>query len=194
MQGSIIRLNRTSKQMKKLLFKVKQRINNAVQDVGMLELPEFLLEKMNKATKVLIQSKETQRQLLVWHAPEVECIGKGKARTPFEFGCKVSLVTNVNSAKGGHFILSAQALHGRPYDGHTLAGVIDKCVQITKVEPQRIYIDKGYKGHNYEEKLRVFISGQRRGVHGQIKRELKRRSVIEPIISHAKFCHKLNRP
>ena len=27
------------------------------------------------------------------HAPEVECIGKGKARAPYEFGCKVSIAT-----------------------------------------------------------------------------------------------------
>jgi IS5 family transposase len=35
------------------------------------------------------------------HAPEVECIGKGKARTPYEFGCKVSIVTPVTAPKGG---------------------------------------------------------------------------------------------
>jgi transposase, IS5 family len=31
------------------------------------------------------------------HAPEVECIGKGKARAPYEFGCKVSIVTPVTA-------------------------------------------------------------------------------------------------
>jgi transposase, IS5 family len=65
--------------------------------------------------------------------------------------------------------------------------------KITNIEPQRIYVDKGYKGHDYEHKLRVFTSGQKRGVHGQIKRELKRRSAIEPIIGHAKYSHKLGR-
>ncbi len=51
-------------------------------------------------------------------APEVECIGKGKARKPWEFGCKVSLATHMKPAKGGHFILHAQALHGRPYGNY----------------------------------------------------------------------------
>lgn len=32
----------------------------------------------------------------------------------------------------------------------------------------------------------MFRSGQRRGVHGRIKRELKRRSAIEPTIGHMK--------
>src|SRR6202163_4774133 len=58
------------------------------------------------------------------HAPEVECIGKGKARAPYEFGCKVSIVTPVTAPRGGQFVLHAKALHGNPYDGHTLGPVI----------------------------------------------------------------------
>jgi hypothetical protein len=58
------------------------------------------------------------------HAPEVECIGKGKARAPYEFGCKVSIATPVTSPKGGQFVLHAKALHGNPFDGHTLGPVI----------------------------------------------------------------------
>src|SRR5262245_59934411 len=51
------------------------------------------------------------------HAPEVECIGRGKARAPYEFGCKVSIATPVTAPKGGQFVLHAKALHGNPYDG-----------------------------------------------------------------------------
>jgi IS5 family transposase len=57
------------------------------------------------------------------HAPEVECIGKGKARAPYEFGCKVSIATPATAPKGGQFVLHAKALHGNPYDGHTLGPV-----------------------------------------------------------------------
>ena len=42
----------------------------------------------------------------------VECIGKGKARTPYEFGCKVSVATPATKPKGGQFVLHAKALHG----------------------------------------------------------------------------------
>src|ERR1700720_1390540 len=54
------------------------------------------------------------------HAPEVECIGKGKARAPYEFGCKVSIATPATKPKGGQFVLHTKALHGNPFDGHTL--------------------------------------------------------------------------
>ena len=49
------------------------------------------------------------------HAPEVECIGRGKARAPYEFGCKVSIATPVTAPNGGQFVLHAKALHGNPY-------------------------------------------------------------------------------
>jgi transposase, IS5 family len=52
------------------------------------------------------------------HAPEVECIGRGKARAPYEFGCKVSIATPATAPKA--FALHAKAPHGNPYDGHTL--------------------------------------------------------------------------
>ena len=51
---------------------------------------------------------------------------------------------------------------------------------------ERAYVDKGYRGHDAQNPRRVFISGQKRGVFGAIKRELRRRSAIEPIIGHLK--------
>src|SRR5262245_8700093 len=65
------------------------------------------------------------------HAPEVECIGKGKARKPYEFGCKVSIATPVTAPKGGQFVLHAKALHGNPYDGHTLGPIIADLEKLT---------------------------------------------------------------
>ena len=59
------------------------------------------------------------------HAPEVECIGKGKASAPYEFGVKASIVTTNARAPDGQFVLHAKALPGNPYHGHTLGSVID---------------------------------------------------------------------
>jgi IS5 family transposase len=96
--------------------------------------------------------------------PEVECIGKGKARAPYEFDCKVSIATPATKPKGGQFVLHAKALHGNPFDGHTLGPVITELERLTGVETRRIHIDKGYRGHNHKEKFRVWISGQVRRV------------------------------
>lgn len=53
------------------------------------------------------------------HAPEVECIAKGKARTRYEFGVKASFAVTNARARGGQFIIGAPACPGLPYDGHT---------------------------------------------------------------------------
>ena len=127
------------------------------------------------------------------HAPEVECIGKGKARAPYEFGCKVSIVTPVTAPKGGQFVLHAKALHGNPYDGHTLGPVINALQALTGVEARRIHVDKGYRGHNYPDRFKVWISGQVRRVTKTIRREMKRRAAVEPVIGHVKAEHRMGR-
>ena len=82
--------------------------------------------------------------------------------------------------------LHAKALPGNPYDGHTLRSAIEDTERLTGREIERAYVDKGYRGHDAQNPHRVFISGQKRGVFGAIKRELRRRSAIEPVIGHMK--------
>ena len=127
------------------------------------------------------------------HAPEVECIGKGKARAPYEFGCKVSVATPVTQPKGGQFVLHAKALHGNPFDGHTLGPVVADMESLTGIEASRVHVDKGYRGHNHPNKFKVWISGQVRRVTKTIRREMKRRAAVEPVIGHVKIDHRMDR-
>ena len=90
-------------------------------------------------------------------------------------------------------MLHAKVLPGNPYDGHTLSGVIDATEKLTGCAIERAYVDKGYRGHDTANPHRVFISGQRRGVSGLIKRELRRRSAIEAVIGHMKTDGHLGR-
>ena len=135
------------------------------------------------------------RKVYSLHAPEVECIGKGKAHRPYEFGVKVSLATTLNRSKGGQFIAHAKALPGNPYDGHTLAAVIPQIETQIGANLTRIVADRGYRGHNAppEHEFKVYISGQRRRVTETIKRELRRRPAVEPVIGHAKAEHRMGR-
>jgi len=112
---------------------------------------------------------------------------------PCEFGVKASIVTTNRRAPGGQFVLHARALPGNPYDGHTLRAVIDDTQKLTGCEIERAYVDKGYRGHDAPNPRRVFISGQKCGVFGVIKRELRRRSAIEPVIGHMKTDGHLGR-
>jgi IS5 family transposase len=126
------------------------------------------------------------------HAPEVECIGKGKAQARYEFGAKVSVATTNTVAPGGQFVLGARALPGNPYDGHTLAAQIAQTERLTGVGIERAYVDRGYRGHD-ADRARVVLSGQKRGLTPTIRRERRRRSAIEPVIGHMKSDGHLGR-
>jgi len=129
------------------------------------------------------------------HAPEVECIGKGKAHKPYEFGVKVSVATTLNRSKGGQFVTHVQALPGKPYDGHTLETVIPAIEAQVGATLTRIILDAGYKGHNAppSHRFKVYTAGQKRGMTAAIKREMRRRSAIEPVIGHLKQDHRMGR-
>jgi hypothetical protein len=122
-----------------------------------------------------------------------ECISRGKASAPYEFGVKASIVTTNRRAPAGQFVLHARALPGNPYDGHTLRAAIDGAQKLTGCKIERAHADKGYRGHDPPNPRRVFISGQKRGVFGVIKRELRRRSAIAPVIGHIKTDGHLGR-
>ena len=116
-----------------------------------------------------------------------------KARAPYEFGCKVSIAVPVTQPKGGQFVLHAKALHGNPFDGHALKGAVADFERNTGVEVRRIHVDKDYRGHGYPNRFLVFISGQIRRTTAAIKREMKRRAAVEPVIGHLKVDHRMGR-
>jgi transposase, IS5 family len=90
-------------------------------------------------------------------------------------------------------VLHAKALHGRPFDGHTLAPVVAELEALTGIETRRIHLDKGYRGHNHAQKFRVWISGQVRRVSAPIRREMRRRAAVKPVIGHMKAEHRMGR-
>jgi len=161
---------------------------------GNVAIQAALAEPLGLVARLLRQRREHRGRdkLYSLHAPEVECIGKGKAQARYEFGVKVSIATTNAVASGGQFVLGARALPGNPYDGHTLADQIAQTERITGIEVERAYVDRGYRGHD-ADKTRVFISGQKRGITPTIRRERRRRSAIEPVIGHLKSDGHLGR-
>ena len=147
--------------------------------------------------ETVMQQRQRQRGRKIYslHAHEVECIGKGKAHAPYEFGVKVSIATTLKRSKGGQFALHAMALPGNLYDGHTLATVIPDMEKTIGNEIGCVLTDAGYRGHNAPEshKFRVFTAGQKRRVTPAIKRQMRRRSAVEPVIGHIKAEHRMAR-
>jgi transposase, IS5 family len=190
------RANRALRTLRTYLGRIIRDVARKVGGNGSALSESALLRMLALAQRVLEQ-KQHQRGAKVYslHAPEVECIGKGKAHRPYEFGVKVSVATTLAHAKGGQFVTHVKALPGNPYDGHTLATVIPDMEALIGNIIERLILDKGYRGHNAppEYKFRVFISGQKRRMTPKIKREMRRRSAVEPVIGHLKSEHRMGR-
>lgn len=182
------------KRMNRELKFLRTRLGRLIRDIrrkteGNESLKEAFAVPLSKAMQIRGQRQQQRSwKRRSWHAPEVECIGKGKAHKPWGFGCVVSIATTNRRCKGGQFVVRARAFHGNPYDDHTVRPVIEETRALTSRQVERVYVDKGYRSHDAPKPHRVFRSGQKCGVHGQIKRKLwrRRRSAIEAAIGHMK--------
>lgn len=147
-----------------------------------------LARLLELAKRIHQQQRNDHGKVYSVHAPEVECIAKGKAHKRYEFGVKVGIVSTSKES----FVIGLHALPNNPYDGHTLQSSLEQVKRITGQLPTEAYVDRGYKGHGMDT-LTVWIAGAKRGVTAAIKRKLKRRNAIEPIIGHLKSDGRLAR-
>ena len=159
---------------------------------------EALAEVLSKARRIVAQSGQRkavagQAKLYAWHAPEVECISKGKARRPYEFGVKVGVASTLT----GNLIVGARAFHGNPYDGHTLSEQLEQAtilMQDSRLKPATAFVDLGYRGVDADNPdVRIVHRGKSRRISAQERKQLRRRQAIEPIIGHLKSDHRMDR-
>lgn len=185
---------RQFKRMKGVLRILRTRVGRVHRDIErqMDKVPEQhqakLKELLNRTQRILTQKPKDKNKLYALHAPEVECISKGKARTPYEFGVKVSIVS---THKEG-LVVGARSMPGNPYDGHTLYEALEQAEILSDIKPQMAFVDRGYRGVEIDG-VQIWKSGQKRGVTRGLKAMIKRRSAIEPTIGHMKSDGKLGR-
>lgn len=184
------RARRELKRLKTILGRVVRDIRRKIDGnealTGVFRRPLWLAERV--ATQ---KRRDPLPKVYSLHAPEVEGIGKGKAAKPYEFGCKVTIATTNARSKAGQFVVHIDALHGNPYDGHTLKAAVEGAEAWTGVAAKRIFVDKGYRGHGLN-RFKVYRSGQKAPT-AAIRREIRRRSAIEPVIGHLKSDGRLDR-
>jgi transposase, IS5 family len=182
---------RQMKRGKKMAKQLRNYLGRVIREIERLgkSHPGFATaaeDALKKARIIYAQAGDVKakEKLYSWHAPEVECIAKGKAHKAYEFGVKVSFASTIKS----NFIVGAKAFHGRPYDGHTLKKALGQVQQITAIMPHEVQVDQGYRNHGIKEEsgTRVILSRQKRGVTRTIRKRQKRRNAIEPIIGHCK--------
>ena len=191
MQGRYARANQF-KRARREVKKLKTYLGRLIRDIRRkaADIPEALDITLSRAEQILNQQRKDSNKLYSLDAPEVECICKGKAHKKYEFGCKVSVCLTHKS----NWILSCDALHDNPYDGHTLEDALKKASHLSGDSIREVYVDNGYKGHGCEKDSDVYVQGQKRkSLTRAIKKKLKRRSAIEPSIGHLKDDNRMKR-
>ena len=146
---------------------------------------------LERAERIWRQRPQDKRKLYALHAPEVECIGKGKARKPYAFGVKIAIA--VTATKG--LIVGARSFAGNPYDGDMLAEQIEQArtlMQDTGTGPKVAIVDLGYRGRELEG-VQILHRGKAKSLTRRHWRWIKRRQAVEPVIGHLKQEHRLER-
>ena len=159
-----------------------------------LALTELMMW-MERAERIRTQQRHDKNKLYALHAPEVECIGKGKARKPYEFGVKNAVVVS----HGQGLMLGARTFPGNPYDGHILSAVLEQATNLTQdlsVTIKQVVADLGFRGKDVDADnpgVQIIHRGRLKSLSKQERRWLKRRQAVEPAIGHLKSDHRLDR-
>lgn len=192
---------RNLKAAKRALRTLKTYLRRVRNDIARKIEGDRVLEKIFKhwlamADRLLAQKPGDKKKLYSIHAPEVECISKGKTRKKYEFGNKASIAS---TSKEG-VVVAALGVHGNPYDGHTLTPTLEQAKRILgQVVDGHVHVDLGYRGHGYEGPAEIHVCGfgvrvpkKARRTRSQRKWD-KRRAAIEPLIGHMKNDGRLGR-
>jgi IS5 family transposase len=147
---------RQFKRMRKVIKRQRTSVGRLQREVGrnitMLSqaVQEALGHTQGKAKRLVSQTASRKAmghraKLYSWHAPEVECISKGKSHNPYEFGVKVGLAMTLK----GNLIVGTRSFPGNPYEGHTMHEPIEQSAILMQglgVKPEVVYADLGYRG------------------------------------------------
>lgn len=191
------RLKRVLKRQRTILGIVMREVQRKTKVLGVeAQHPKALSDLsvlLQRAERIRTQQRHDKNKLYALHAPEVECIGKGKARKPYEFGVKSAVVVAHNSG----LMLGARTFPGNPYDGHTLSAILEQATNLTRdvgVTLKQIVVDLGFRGVDADNPDKQIIHrGKFKSLSPQQKGWLRRRQAIEPAIGHLKSDNRMDR-
>ena len=164
------------KRMKRVLRRQRTLLGRVIRDIGRkldgadAGARETLQPWLQRAQRLYAQHRNDKGKLYALHAPEVECIGKGKSRQPYEFGVKVGLAI---TARKGLIV------------GDTLAEQLEQTEILTGTKPKVAIVDLGYRGREVDG-VEILHRGKPKRLTRRQWAWVKRRQAIEPIIGHVK--------
>jgi IS5 family transposase len=183
---------RQYKRMRRQLRKLRTYVGRLIRDIRRKAaiMDDTLSALLSRADRIRQQQPGDSHKLYSLHEPEVQCISKGKAHKRYEFGQKVAIATT----NGNNWVLASRLMANNPYDGHTLATTLAAVESVTGVAITDVYVDRGYRGHDYTGFAEVHVSGQQnKNTSRSERKRRRRRSAVEPKIGHMKSDHRMGR-
>ena len=180
------------KRMQRELRRLRTFLGRIIRDIKRKtsSVDDELATLLTLATRVFKQQPTDKNKLYSLHEPDVRCISKGKAHKRYEFGQKVSVATT----NRGNWFVAVKLCPGNPYDGHTLAETLASTENNTGVNLTDVFVDKGYRGHDYTGDAKIHIAGQGgKRLSRSLRKRKRRRSAVEPKIGHLKSDHRMQR-
>ena len=184
-----------TKRAKAVLKKLKTAFGRLIRDFSRkVSAPEINDKNAHRlldcCVRIFNQQRSDKNKIYSYHAQEVRCIAKGKAHKKYEFGNKVSISS---TAKSG-WIVGIKSFDENIYDGKTAKDSIEQVTRISGSRPSEALVGRGYRGYQGDiNGTTVYHQGQKRGISKTMRAWLRRRSRIEPLISHLKSDHRIGR-
>lgn len=156
-----------------------------------------LLERVIAQTEARYAGTHIKNKVYSLHESRVACIAKGKRGKPNEYGSKVSLSVDKNG-----FVVGHSEYDSNVGDNTTLEKAVADWEESTGQLPEELAADRSYHMPEYSGKVRdveriaIPRTGARKHADADKKyfRRLQRkRASIEPVISHLKQDHRMDR-
>ncbi len=178
------------------MFKTKEQLERLHTTLG--EMKGRVVQVMAQA-KARFQGIHLPQKLYSLHEPQVVCIRKGKRSKPDEYGSKVLLVVDRKGYVGYH-----QEFAANLSDAKLLEPALLGWQQAIGELPRKVVADRGVSPKRGKAppllsqvpKVALPSRGKKRRPEESqpwFKRLLKKRTIIEPIISHLKGDHRMDR-
>lgn len=135
------RAQRETKKLKTYLSRLTRDIQRKSSQAD-----DELIRQLALSERLLKQQRKDKGKLYSIHAPEVECIAKGKANKRYEFGCKVAMV----STSKDNWVVGIDAVHGNPYDGSLQSTACVKNLWIAVLKKACSAVKSGISAHCYK--------------------------------------------
>lgn len=156
-----------------------------------------LLERVIAQTEARYAGTHLKNKVYSLHEPQVTCIAKGKRGKPNEYGSKVSVAVDKNG-----FVVTHEEYDYNVGDNTTLETAVTGWEAATGRVPKNLAADRAYHLPTYPEKVtkvkRIAIPRTGPMKHADsnkryFKRLQRKRASIEPVISHLKQDHRMDR-